>query len=88
MTILPRIASFGKRPAPPCATKAPTRLQYLLDEGDDRFFNDHPAAMWRIRFHFPGERIDGTGEPTRYVVVSRQVDGTLVRRFQRDGGDA
>jgi hypothetical protein len=82
MTILPRIASFGKRPAPPCATT--TRLQYLLDEGDERFFNDHPAETERIRFYFKGERIDG--DTSKYVVVTRQADGTLVRRFQRDGG--
>jgi hypothetical protein len=86
--IVTSFARFGNPSAVACATKATTRLQYLLDEGDAAFFNDHPATMWRIRFHFPGERIDGTGEPTRYVVVSRQVDGTLVRRFQRDGGDA
>jgi hypothetical protein len=63
-----------------------TRLQDVLNENDTFFFSHNPGARQRIRHRFAGERIDGTGEPARYVVVSRQADGTLVRRFQRDGG--
>lgn len=65
-----------------------TRLQYLLDEGDALFFVGHPRETERRRFYFRGERIDDTGEGTRYIVVARRPDGTLTRRFQRDGGTA
>lgn len=63
-------------------------MQILLNEGDERFFAEHPNEHLRIRLHFRGEKIDGAGEPSRYVVVSRDADGRLVRRFQREGGQA
>jgi len=65
-----------------------TKLQGLLDEGDLTFFHRHPDEHQRIRFYFRGEQIDGAGELTRYIIVSRQPDGTLTRRFQREGGAA
>lgn len=65
-----------------------TRMQGLLDEGDALFFVGHPGETERTRFYFRGERIDDTGEATRYIVVTRRPDGTLTRRFQRDGGTA
>jgi len=65
-----------------------TRLQYLLDQGDQRFFADHPRETERRRLYFRGERVDDRGESTRYIRVFRQPDGSLVRRFLPDGGDA
>ncbi len=64
-----------------------TRLQALLDEGDRRFFATHPREGERRRFHFRGEQIDGAGEPSRYVVVTRDPDGRLLRRFEQNGGE-
>ncbi len=58
-----------------------TRLQYLLDEGDALFFARNPDEHQRIRFHFKGEQIDGAGEASRYVRVTRDVAGRLVRQF-------
>lgn len=66
-----------------------TRLQYLLDQGDPLFFANNPHERARRRMYFLGERIDGPGEPTRYVIVSGAVDGGLVRRFLAEtAGDA
>jgi len=64
-----------------------TRMQNLLDEGDQRFFADHPGET-RRRFYFLHERMDDHGKATRYIRVFRQADGTLVRHFERDGGQA
>ncbi len=65
-----------------------TKLQGLLDEGDERFFATHPSEAERRRFYFRGEQILGGGEPGRYIIVSRDDTGRLVRRFVSDGGDA
>lgn len=58
-----------------------TKLQGLLDEGDERFFATHPSAVERRRFYFRGERVDDHRTPSRYVIVSRDANGCLVRRF-------
>ncbi len=64
-------------------------MQALLDEGDALFFATHPREGERRRFHFRGERIDGGGEATRTILVSRAIDGGLVRRFLAEtAGDA
>lgn len=68
------------------ARSTQTRLQFLLDDGDAHFFDGHPTETERIRFYFKGERIDG--DTSKYVVVTRQADGTLIRRFVSDCGDA
>lgn len=65
-----------------------TRLQYLLDQGDQRFFADHPGETERRRYYFRGERVDDRGEPSRYVLVTREADGRLTRRFQQGGATA
>jgi len=63
----------------------PNRLQQALDDGDRYFFDPHPDQQHRLRLAFPGEHIEGGGELTRYVVVTRLPDGTLTRRYQRNG---
>ncbi len=63
-------------------------MQHLLDEGDALFFVGHPGETERRRFYFRGESMDDVGEPTRYIRVLRKVDGTLVRRFEPNGGEA
>lgn len=63
-----------------------TRLQHLLDEGDERFFATHPSETERRRFYFCGERVLGGGNTSRYVVASRDADGGLQRRFEQEGG--
>jgi len=65
-----------------------TRLQYLLDQGDQRFFADHPRETERRRLYFKGERVDDHGDPTRYIRVFRQADGSVLRRFEQEGGQA
>jgi len=65
-----------------------TRLQYLLNEGDNLFFDRNPGERERRRPYFLGEAITGEAKPTRRVVVSRDPDGRLVRRFLTDGGTA
>ncbi len=65
-----------------------TRMQHLLDEGDTLFFANNPAQTERRRFYFKDERIDDHGEPTRYVTVSRDDSGRLIRRFEQEGGQA
>ncbi len=72
--------------APPLPPNTTTRMQHLLDEGDALFFVGHPGETERTRFYFRGERIDGGGSPTRYIVVTRQPDGTLVRRYHAGEG--
>ncbi len=69
-------------PHPPrlLPTTTQTRLQHLLDEGDLLWFERHPGEPTRTRMHFKDERIEGDGEPSRYVVVTREGD-RLVRRF-------
>jgi len=58
----------------------------LLDQGDARFFANNPLATERQRFYFKGEAITDATKPSRYVLVSRDADGRLVRRFLADGG--
>lgn len=72
---------------PELDVKTRTKMQYLLDTGEQRFFATHPSETERRRFYFRGERIDIDGEPGRYVVVSRDDDGRLVRRFATARGD-
>lgn len=63
-----------------------TKLQALLDEGDQRFFANNPDQTERRRFYFRGEQVLGGGKTSRYIIVSRDADGRLVRRFLADGG--
>jgi len=65
-----------------------TRLQYLLNEGDNLFFDRNPSERERRRPYFLGEAITGEAKPTRYVIVSRDADGRLERRFEQEGGGA
>jgi len=65
-----------------------TKLQGLLDEGDEHFFATHPSAVERRRFYFRGERVDDHRTPSRYVIVSLDADGRLERRFEQEGGGA
>jgi len=65
-----------------------TKMQSLLNEGDERFFAEHPDEHARTRFFFRGEKIDGAGHASRYVRVTRDADGRLVRRFEQEGGGA
>lgn len=65
-----------------------TRMQYLLDEGDERFFATHPNEVERRRLYFLGERVDDHRTPSRYVCVTRDPDGRLLRRFEPEGGQA
>jgi len=58
-----------------------TRLQYLLNEGDNLFFDRNPGERERRRPYFLGEKLDGAGEPVRHVIVTRDGDGRLCRRF-------
>lgn len=62
-------------------------MQKLLDEGDQRFFADHPGET-RRRFYFLHERMDDHGKATRYILVECDGDSRLLRRFERDGGQA
>jgi len=62
-----------------------TRMQTLLNEGDRAFFDRNPGEGERRRPYFLGEKIDGAGEPVRYVIVSRDVAGRLLRRFEQEG---
>ncbi len=62
-----------------------TRLQYLLNEGDNLFFDRNPSERERRRPYFKGETITGEAKPTRRVVVSRNPDGRLLRRFEAEG---
>lgn len=78
--------TLPENPLPVNTTR--TRMQTLLNEGDERFFADHPGEQHRIGFHFRGEHMDERGEPTRYIVVSRDDANRLVRRFRADGGEA
>jgi len=64
-----------------------TRLQYLLDQGDALFFANNPHERARRRMYFRGERVEGAGEASRYVLVRRDVAGRLVRYFEQDGGE-
>ncbi len=77
--------TLSSRPLP---RNTRTRLQSLLDEGDCLFFLNHPSETTRRRFYFRGEHVDELGEPTRYILVERDGDGRLLRRFERDGGQA
>ncbi len=65
-----------------------TRLQPLLDEGDCLFFLNHPSETTRRRFYFRGEHVDDQGEPTRYIIVERDGNGRLLRRFEPNRGEA
>lgn len=65
-----------------------TRMQTLLNEGDHAFFDRKPSETERRRLYFKGEAITGEAKPSRYVIVKRQEDGTLVRRFEQVGGQA
>lgn len=62
------------------------RMQTLLNEADAHWFLLHPGEQHRERLYFRGERIDDHGQPTRYIIVSRDADGRLVRRFQPQEG--
>ena len=64
-----------------------TRMQHLLDEGDALFFATHPRETER-RLYFRGEAITGGDKPTRYIRVFRQPDGSVLRRFEQEGGQA
>lgn len=78
----------GTRPSRQLPQNTRTRLQHLLDEGDENHFARHPDEQYRIRFYFQGEHMDDRGEPTRYLIVTRQPDGTLTRRWQREEAGA
>ncbi len=66
-----------------------TRMQTLLNEGDRAFFDRNPSETERRRPYFLCEKIDGAGEPVRYVIVSRDVSRRLVRHFLAEtAGDA
>ncbi len=65
------------------------RTQVLLDEADTYWFARHPDEPSRIRMYFRGERVDDHRTPTRHVVVSRDANGRLTRRFLAEtAGDA
>ncbi len=76
------------RASRPLPRHTQTRLQCLLDQGDQRFFADHPTETERVRLYFKAEAITGGGEPSRYITVRIAIDGGLVRRFQPQEGDA
>jgi len=59
------------------------RIQTLLDEGDRAFFDRNPHERERRRLYFKGE-----AKPSRYVIVTRDAGRRLVRRFEREGGQA
>ncbi len=76
-------------PSRPLPRNTRLRTQVLLDEADAHWFQIHPDEHLRIRFYFLGEKIDGGGEPSRYVIVTRDASGRLVRRFLAEtAGDA
>ncbi len=63
------------------------RMQTLLNEADTHWFLLHPGEQHRERLYFRGERVDDHGQPTRYIIVSRDPDGRLLRRFEQNGGE-
>lgn len=76
------------QPSRPLPRDARLRTQVLLDEADQHWFTRHLDETSRIRMYFLGERVEADIQRARYVIVTRQPDGSLTRRYQRDGGAA